>query len=215
MSKEKFTTAHDDLSTFRLYRDVVKRALDFLVSILAIIILAIPMLVIAFLIKRDSPSEPVLFKQVRIGKNGVPFIIYKFRTMVGTAPHQVSTENLSHPERFVTPLGNVLRRTSLDEVPQLFNVVKGEMSIVGPRPLIPNETTVLQMRAELGANRVLPGITGLAQVNGRDNLIGIKKAQIDAAYAHHVNFFLDLTILVRTVIDVVKGRGINGGKGKG
>lgn len=140
------------------------------------------------------------FKQVRVGKNNVPFTIYKFRTMVETAPHQLSTEKFVHPERFTTSLGRVLRRTSLDELPQLFNVLKGEMSIIGPRPLIPNEVTVLKMRTELGANKVLPGITGLAQVNGRDNLIGAKKAQIDASYAHHVNFFLDSVILIRTFL---------------
>ncbi|MGM9892165.1 sugar transferase [Limosilactobacillus sp.] len=214
MAKEKSMIKEHNIPHFRLYCDVIKRIFDVFFSILAIIILGIPMIIIAILIKRSSPNEPILFKQVRIGKNNVPFTIYKFRTMVGTAPHQVSTEQFTHPERYVTSIGSILRRTSLDELPQLFNVVRGEMSIIGPRPLIPNEKAVLKMRTELGANRVLPGITGLAQVNGRDNLIGAKKAQIDAAYARHVNIVLDLIILVRTIFDVISGRGINGGKDK-
>lgn len=214
MLKRKDITKKNKLSGFRLYRDVIKRIFDILFSILAIIILGIPMLIIAILIKKDSPDEPVIFKQVRIGKDNIPFTIYKFRTMVGNAPHQVSTEKFVNSDKYITPLGNLLRRSSLDELPQLFNVLRGEMSIIGPRPLIPNETNVLKMRTELGANQVLPGITGLAQVNGRDNLIGIKKAQIDASYAQRVNIFLDLIILVRTVFDVINGRGINGGKNK-
>lgn len=212
MLKEKDLPRKYNLFGFRLYRDVFKRFFDLLFSFLALIILGIPMLIIALLIKHDSPDEPVLFKQVRIGKNNVPFTIYKFRTMVGNAPHQVATEKFAHPEKYTTSLGKILRRTSLDELPQLLNVLKGEMSIIGPRPLIPNEKGVLKMRAELGADQVLPGITGLAQVNGRDNLIGEKKAQIDATYAQRVNIFLDLLILVRTVFDVINGRGINGGK---
>lgn len=211
MPKDKFDQGNRDLSSFRLYRDFFKRIFDLLFSILAIIILSIPMTVIAILIKKDSPRESVLFKQVRVGKNDVPFTIYKFRTMVEAAPHQLPTEKFAHPEEYVTTLGKILRRTSLDELPQLFNVIKGDMSIIGPRPLILNESTVLKMRDELGANQVLPGITGFAQVNGRDNLIGIKKAQIDASYAHHVNIFLDIFILMRTVIDVISGRGISGG----
>lgn len=212
MPKSKFAISERQPSSFRLYRDFLKRVLDILFSIMAIILLGIPMIVIAFLIKKNDPNEPILFKQVRVGKNNVLFTIYKFRTMVENAPHQVSTEELSHPEQYVTSLGNILRRTSLDELPQLFNVLRGQMSIIGPRPLIPNEKAVLKMRTELGATKVLPGITGLAQVNGRDNLIGIKKAQIDASYAHNVNFILDAIILVKTFFDVINGRGINGGQ---
>ncbi|MEY8441475.1 sugar transferase [Lactobacillaceae bacterium 24-114] len=214
MPKGKISSGiHTELD-FRLYRDVIKRICDFSFSIVAVIILGIPMIIIAILIKRNSPDGPILFKQKRIGKNNIPFTIYKFRTMVESAPHQMATVDFDHPEDYTTSLGKVLRRTSLDELPQLFNVLKGQMSIVGPRPLIPSETTVLKMRTELGANKVLPGITGLAQVNGRDNLIGEKKAQIDASYAQRVNIFLDIFILVKTVFDVVKGRGINGGKNK-
>ena len=215
MTKENQKINNQNIFKFQIYRDLIKRFFDFLFSIIAIIILAIPMITIAILIKKSSPNEPVLFKQTRIGKNNIPFTIYKFRTRVGTAPHQLSTEKFTHPEEYVTSLGQKLRRTSLDELPQLFNVIKGEMSIIGPRPLIPNETVVLKMRTELGANKVLPGITGLAQVNGRDDLIGTKKAQIDASYAQDVNILLDLIILMRTVVDVISGRGINGGKSKG
>lgn len=214
LPEEKVSTNKQQSADFRLYRDVIKRLLDLFFSTLAIIVLGIPMIIIALLIKLSAPTEPILFKQTRIGKADRPFTIYKFRTMVDSAPHQVATEDFEHPERFITPLGRFLRRTSLDELPQLFNVVWGEMSIIGPRPLISSETSVLKMRAELGANKVLPGITGLAQVNGRDNLIGAKKAQIDASYARRVNIFLDIIILVRTVFDVIIGRGVNGGNKK-
>ena len=199
-------------STFCLYRDVIKRIFDIIFSFFAILILGIPMIIIAIFIKYNSPDEPVLFKQTRIGKDNIPFTIYKFRTMIKAAPHQLSTEEFTHSEYFVTSIGKILRRTSLDELPQLFNVIKGEMSIVGPRPLIPSETTVLEMRTKLSADKVLPGITGLAQVNGRDNLIGIKKAQIDASYAKQVNILLDLFILVRTVINEISERDIDRGK---
>lgn len=197
-------------SHFHLYRDFFKRLFDVLFSLIGIILLAIPMSIIAILIKKQYPHEPVIFKQVRVGKNNRRFTIYKFRTMVSDAPHQLATVDFQHPERFTTPIGTILRKSSLDELPQLFNVLKGDMSIIGPRPLIPSEKTVLKMRTELGATRVLPGITGLSQVSGRDELIGVKKAQIDAAYARRVNIFLDLMIFFRTIFYVIRGRGING-----
>lgn len=198
--------------TFRWYRDFFKRLFDFGFSLIAIIILAIPMLIIATLIKIDSPEEPILFRQKRIGKNDVPFIIYKFRSMSKDAPHEMSTETFENPEQFVTPVGEFLRKKSLDELPQLFNVLKGNMSIIGPRPLIPEEKEVLKMRDELGASQVLPGITGLAQVNGRDELIGKKKATIDGTYARKVSIWLDLFIFFKTVGDVIVSRGVHEGK---
>lgn len=197
-----------------IYRDYVKRGLDMCIAAVSIVILAIPMLVIAILVKHDSPNEPILFRQKRIGKNNVPFTIYKFRSMKAEAPHQMATENFANADEYITKVGKVLRKTSLDELPQLFNVLKGDMTIIGPRPLIPSEHEVLNMRAELGANRVLPGITGLAQVNGRDELIGEKKAIIDSTYANKVSFGLDVVIFFKTIVDVVRSRGVHDGKSK-
>lgn len=197
---------------FLWYRDFFKRILDIMVSSVALIIFAIPMLIIAICIKADSKEDPILFKQVRIGKNDVPFKIYKFRIMRTDAPHQMATEKFENPEVYITKIGEKLRKSSLDELPQLLNVLRGDMSIVGPRPLIPKEKEVLSWRDEYGAEKVLPGITGLAQVNGRDELIGEEKAKYDAEYANSISFLLDLKILAKTVSDVVRSRGIHEGK---
>lgn len=197
---------------FLWYRDFFKRILDIVLSSMALIVFAIPMLAIAIFIKIDSKEDPILFKQVRMGKNDVPFQIYKFRTMRTDAPHQMATEKFENPEAYITKIGEKLRKSSLDELPQLLNVLKGDMSIIGPRPLIPKEKMVLAWRDEYGAEKVLPGITGLAQVNGRDELIGKEKAKYDAEYANSISFLLDLKILVKTVSDVVRSRGIHEGK---
>lgn len=197
---------------FRLYDNIFKRFFDIIVSLFLLIILGIPMGIIAWRIKQDSPNEPVLFRQKRIGRNDVPFTIYKFRSMSKDAPHEMATENFENPEQFITPVGKFLRKKSLDELPQLFNVLKGDMSIIGPRPLIPEEKEVLKMRDELGASQILPGITGLAQVNGRDELIGEKKATIDGTYARKVSIWLDLFIFFKTVGDVLVSRGVHEGK---
>lgn len=197
---------------FLCYRDLFKRVLDICFSLIALIILAIPMLIIAMCIKFDSKNDPVLFKQVRIGINDMPFIIYKFRTMKVDAPHQMATEKFHNPEMYITKIGAKLRKSSLDEIPQLFNVLKGDMSIIGPRPLIPKEKKVLALRSKYGADKVLPGITGLAQVNGRDELVGEKKAKCDGYYANNASFILDMKILFKTVDDVIHSRGIHEGE---
>lgn len=197
--------------SFKWYRDFLKRAFDILFSLIALIILAIPMFVIALLIKIDSPKERVLFKQVRVGKNNVPFTIFKFRSMSEDAPHQMATENFKNPEIYITRIGKVIRRTSLDELPQFINVLKGDMSLIGPRPLIPSEKKVLAMRNEYGASQLLPGITGLAQVHGRDEVTDENKAAFDGKYALNVSFFLDLSIFCKTIFDVIHSRGIHEG----
>lgn len=170
------------------------------------------MVIIALLIKLDSPKESVLFKQIRIGKNNNQFIILKFRSMNNNAPHQMATEKFEHPEEYITPIGKVLRKTSLDELPQLINVLKGDMSLIGPRPLIPEERKVLSMRDKLGASKILPGLTGLAQVHGRDEITDENKAIYDGKYAKHISPFLDISIFWKTVFDVMHGRGIHEGK---
>lgn len=211
MINEKDKESAKDRS-FHLYRDFLKRVFDICFSLIALAILAIPMLIIALLIKIDSPNGQILFRQQRIGKNNVPFTILKFRSMNKNAPHQMATEKFENPEAFITPIGSKLRKMSLDELPQLFNVLKGDMSLIGPRPLIPKEKEVLAMRYESGAENVLPGITGLAQVHGRDELTGKKKAMFDGKYANNVSAWLDLKIFFKTIVDVICGRGIHEGK---
>lgn len=200
--------------SFHWYRDLFKRLFDIIFSVIAIVILAIPMLIIAIWIKLDSPSEPILFKQTRIGKNDVPFTILKFRSMNKNAPHQMATENFENPEKHITRVGRVLRKTSLDELPQLFNVLKGDMSVIGPRPLVPTERNVLAMRDEYGASRILPGITGLAQVHGRDELTDENKASYDGKYALNISLLLDISIFLKTIFDVIRSDGIREGKRK-
>lgn len=197
---------------FRWYRDFFKRFFDVFFSIIAVVVLAIPMIIIAAIIKITSPKEPFLFRQIRVGKNGKLFKILKFRTMNQNAPHQMATEEFEHPEKYITTFGKLLRKSSLDELPQLFNVIRGDMSIIGPRPLIPSEEKVLKWRDEFNVSDVLPGITGLAQVHGRDKLIGKKKAFYDGRYVDKVSIVLDLRIFLKTVVDVIHSRDIREGK---
>ena len=215
VSSEKNNDNENEVEkSFRWYRDFFKRGFDIFFSLVAIIILAIPMMIIALWIKIDSPHEKVLFKQERIGINNVPFTILKFRSMRDDAPHQMATENFENPEMYITRVGKILRKTSMDELPQLFNVLKGDMSIVGPRPLIPKEKYVLKLRDEYGANKILPGITGLAQVHGRDQVTDENKASYDGKYALNVSLLLDASIILKTVSDVVRSRGVREGKKK-
>lgn len=127
-------------------------------------------------------------------------------------PHEMATKNFENPEAYITPVGKFIRKASLDEIPQLFNVFKGEMSIVGPRPLIPNEGKVLELRDEYGANKILPGITGLAQVHGCDEITDENKASYDGKYALNMSMLLDITIIFKTGMDVVRSKGIKEGK---
>lgn len=213
VSSEKDNDNENEVEqSFKWYRDFFKRGFDIFFSLIAIIILAIPMMIIALWIKIDSPHEKVLFKQERIGINNVPFTILKFRSMRDDAPHQMATENFENPEVYITRVGKILRKTSMDELPQLFNVLKGDMSIVGPRPLIPKEKYVLKLRNEYGANKILPGITGLAQVHGRDQVTDENKASYDGKYALNVGLLLDASIILKTVSDVVRSRGVREGK---
>ena len=213
VSSEKDNDNENEVEqSFKWYRDFFKRGFDIFFSLVAIIILAIPMMIIALWIKIDSPREKVLFKQERIGINNVPFTILKFRSMRDDAPHQMATENFENPEMYITRVGKILRKASLDELPQLLNVLKGDMSIVGPRPLIPKEKYVLKLRDEYGANKILPGITGLAQVHGRDQVTDENKASYDGKYALNVSLLLDASIIMKTVSDVVRSRGVREGK---
>lgn len=193
-----------------LYERKVKRSLDWIASSTLIVLLSPLFALIFFCIKADSKGS-ILFRQTRVGKNGNPFVIYKFRSMKMGTPN-VATAEFENPEDYITKSGRILRKLSLDELPQLFNVWKGDMSFVGPRPLIPDEKYVLQLRHRNGAESVLPGITGLAQVNGRDELKADEKAYWDGEYANKVDFLLDTKILFKTFFDVLQSKGIHEGK---
>ena len=187
-----------------MYRKFFKRALDILFSFLGIVVLLIPMLLIMLAVKCDSKG-PAIFKTERVGKNGKPFKFYKFRSMRTDAPKDLATR-LMKGDEYVTKVGKFLRKTSLDELPQLFCILKGDMSIIGPRPVVATETELLECRAQTGALTVRPGLTGLAQVRGRDILTDMKlKAEIDGEYAKKITFGKDFKIFFKTIGLVLKG----------
>lgn len=179
-------------------RRFVKRLGDILMSALAILVLALPMLLVALAIYIDDPGHAV-FVQKRVGRGGKRFRFYKFRTMKESTPKYLSTMELDDPAQYVTRLGRFLRRFSLDELPQLFNVLRGDMSLVGPRPLIADEYEVHQMRARLGVYNVRPGLTGLAQVNGRDFCSSGDKVRWDVKYVENFGPMQDIHILLSTL----------------
>lgn len=192
-----------------MYR-VLKRGMDIVVSLLSMIILSPILLVLMLLIRLDSPGSPV-FAQTRVGRFGKPFTIYKLRTMQKTAPKSVATSELTDAKAHITRLGGFLRKSSLDELLQLFNILLGDMSLVGPRPLVPEEESVHEERLALGVYEFRPGITGWAQVNGRDQVQSGMKASLDAYYAENICFSLDMKILFMTAVRVLTGRGIQEG----
>lgn len=184
----------------------MKRFFDLISSLLAIVIFIIPMIFIALVIKADSKG-PILFTQKRVGKDGKLFNIYKFRTMKIDTPN-VSTEDLGNPAAYITVVGKLLRKTSMDELPQLFNILKGDMSIVGPRPALYNQYNLIAMRDELGISSIRPGLTGYAQVMGRDLITDEKKVEYDYIYLKNSNIFFDLKIIWFTVFSVIKAEGV-------
>lgn len=191
-----------------------KRVFDTITAFVGLIILLVPFLIIAILQKISSPHEPVFFLQKRIGKDGHCFHIIKFRTMKTTAPKNVATGELENAETYISRLGGWLRRLSLDELPQLINVLKGDMSLVGPRPLVYTESEIRYLRRYYGVYAVRPGITGWAQVNGRDTVDMIDKVAYDRVYVRNVCFRFDWLILLRTVWCVLLQTGIVEGKQK-
>jgi len=186
--------------------DNIKRLMDIMLSFMAIIVFLIPMLIVALLIKIDSKG-PIIFKQQRPGENKEMFNIYKFRTMRTDTPN-VSTEDLGDPSQYITKLGMFLRKSSLDELPQLFNIFMGHMSIVGPRPALYNQYELIRMRDEVGANSIRPGLTGYAQVMGRDLISDQEKVSYDKYYVEHMNLWLDVKIIWWTVKSVVRSEGV-------
>ena len=189
----------------------IKRILDIVLSLIAIIIFIIPMIIVAIIIKVESKG-PIIFKQKRIKKDKKEFYIYKFRTMRADTPKNVPTHLLQDPQVFITKSGAFFRKTSIDELPQLFNIIKGDMSIIGPRPALWNQYDLIQKRDENGANSIMPGLTGLAQISGRDELEIDKKAELDGQYARSMSFVLDLKILLLTVKSVLKKDGVREGR---
>lgn len=192
---------------------VVKRFLAILISGLAIIILSPVLLAVAIAIKCDSKG-PVLFKQKRVGKDKNHFMIYKFRSMYVDAPADMPTHLLKDPTAMITKVGGFLRKTSLDELPQLFNIFKGEMAIVGPRPALWNQYDLISERDKYNANSIRPGLTGWAQINGRDELEIDEKSRLDGYYVAHMSFLMDLKCFFGTFISVLKSDGVvEGGTG--
>lgn len=203
-----------------MYRYFLKRFFDILLSFLAIILLALPMIILSIVIKIDSKG-PVFFKQKRIGKNKKIFTILKFRTMRIDTPHDTPTHELSDPKKWITKVGGFLRKTSLDELPQIFNIFVGDMSIIGPRPALWNQDDLILERDRYGANDVRPGLTGWAQINGRDELEIPIKAKLDGEYVEKLKagkfkgFVMDFKCFFGTVISVLKSDGIvEGGTGE-
>lgn len=185
----------------------VKRCLDVAIALILGIVLLIPMILIAVLIRLDSPG-PAIFTHKRMGQNGKAFLIYKFRTMRTDAPDEMATRDFTDSDKYITRMGAFLRRTSIDELPQLLNILKGEMSFVGYRPVCLTEEELNQLRMEYGVFAVKPGITGLAQVSGRDHLGYEEKAELDARYTRECSFKLDVWCLFRTITTVISGEGV-------
>ena len=191
----------------------IKRIIDILLSGLAIIILSPLLLILCIAIKLDSPG-PIFFTQKRVGIHKTYFQIYKFRTMRTDTPKDMPTQMLANPEQYITKTGRFLRKTSLDELPQIFNIFKGDMSIVGPRPALWNQDDLVAERDKYGANDVTPGLTGWAQINGRDELEIPVKAKIDGEYVKKYGFTMDVRCFFGTFLSVLRQDGVvEGGTG--
>lgn len=190
-----------------MYQHYIKRAMDFVMALLGTVLLSPLLLILAVWVRLDSKG-PIFFRQKRVGKDKRLFDILKFRSMYADTPHDVPTHLLQNPEAMITRSGRFLRRTSLDELPQLFNILAGQMSVVGPRPALWNQDDLIRAREEYGANALTPGLTGYAQVHGRDELPIPVKAKLDGYYAQHISFWLDVKIFFRTVVNVATGSGV-------
>lgn len=198
----------------KLYLKFVKRFVDIVLSGIGLLLLAIPMGIVALLIKKEDPG-PAIFKQKRVGKNKEHFYLYKFRSMKIDTPHDVPTHLLENPEQYILKVGKVIRKTSIDELPQLWNIFIGDMTIVGPRPALWNQFDLIEERDKYGANGVRPGLTGWAQINGRDELEIPVKAKLDGEYVKDMGFFMDLKCFLGTFRRVINSDGVvEGGTGE-
>lgn len=202
-----------------MYQHFIKRLIDIVLSLIGIIVLAIPMLIVAIIIKVDDPG-PALFKQKRVGINKTFFQLYKFRSMKLNTP-DIPTHLLENPEQYLIGIGGLIRKLSIDELPQLFNILKGDMSIIGPRPALWNQDDLITERDKYGANDVKPGLTGWAQINGRDELEIPVKAKLDGEYVEKLKvgkfqgFVMDVKCFFGTILSVLKSDGVvEGGTGE-
>lgn len=197
-----------------MYKKFLKRVIDFVLSLVGIILLSPIFLILAIAIKVTS-SGPVLFKQKRVGKNKRHFNILKFRTMRTDTPKDCPTHLLSNPDQYITSVGKFLRKTSLDELPQIINILKGDMAVIGPRPALWNQYDLMEERDKYKANDILPGLTGWAQINGRDELEIDVKAKLDGYYVEHMSFLFDMKCFFGTITSVLKTDGVvEGGTGE-
>lgn len=193
-----------------MYKHFLKRVVDFIFSLIGLILLSPIFLVLALLIKIDSRG-PVLFKQKRVGKNKKYFNILKFRTMRIDTPKDTPTHLMENPQMWITKVGGILRKYSLDEIPQLINILRGDMSFVGPRPALWTQEDLIYERDRYRVNVLRPGLTGWAQVNGRDEIPNEQKVKLDALYARRYDLFFDAHIFFKTVFWVVHAKGVREG----
>lgn len=197
----------DDLDSDKVNMyNISKRIIDVVGALCGIIVFSPIFIITSILIKLESNGS-VIFKQIRVGKDSKPFYIYKFRSMKTDAPN-MATNDLKNPEVYITRVGKFIRKTSIDELPQLFNILKGDMSIVGPRPVIEKERDLLQLRREYYIDKIKPGVTGWAQINGRDNLDTEEKVKYDKEYLYNRSIKFDVYIIFKTFIKVLKGSDI-------
>ncbi|USK78806.1 sugar transferase [Peribacillus frigoritolerans] len=189
---------------------IIKRSLDFILSFTAMFFLWPIFLILAVIIKMDSKG-PIFFKQKRVGKNKEHFHILKFRTMRSETPKDMPTHLLQNPDAFITKSGKFLRKTSLDELPQIINILKGDMSIIGPRPALWNQYDLITERDKYGSNDIYPGLTGWAQVNGRDELPIEVKASFDGEYVKKMSLSFDTKVFFKTVFSVLRSEGVKEG----
>jgi O-antigen biosynthesis protein WbqP len=196
-----------------IYKTFVKKVIDFILSLIGLIVLSPVFLILIIFIKLDSKG-PILFKQRRIGKDKKEFYILKFRTMKIDTPKDTPTHLLENPESFITRVGRLLRKSSLDELPQILNIIMGEMSIIGPRPALWNQYDLIAERDKYRANDITPGLTGWAQINGRDELPIEIKAKLDGEYVERMSFLMDVKCFLGTIVSVVKSDGVVEGGSK-
>ncbi len=189
----------------------IKRFIDIILSFIAIVILSPFFIAVAVCIKADDPG-PVFFKQKRITIHKKYFYILKFRTMKTSTPQDCPTHLLNNPDQYITQIGKLLRKTSLDELPQIFNIFKGDMAVIGPRPALWNQYDLIAERDKYHANDILPGLTGWAQINGRDELPITVKARLDGEYVKKIGLYFDVEIFFKTIFSVLRSEGIKEGK---
>ena len=190
-----------------MYKNFFKRFIDIVLSLLGLIVLLVPMLIFALIVKLDSKG-PVFFWQKRVGKDKKIFMMPKFRTMYTDAPKEVATHLLKDPQAHITKVGKVYRKLSVDELPQLLSILKGDMSIIGPRPALWNQFDLIEEREKYNANSLRPGLTGWAQINGRDELPIEIKAKFDGEYVEKISFLFDLKCFFGTIKKVLTGNGV-------